>query len=115
MLFLQIKLLSGLPVFMPCLRSISKEEEAVALTNFRQRFKAQKSLDLDDDMEFCPNLLTESDHISINSSSSDRSSLSSGSPESSPHPTKLRQTLPSLSIPTPILTFHLRIKGSQHL
>jgi hypothetical protein len=65
-------------------RSVRKEEEAVALTNFRQRFEAQRSFDLDDDMEFCPNLLTESDHISINSSSSDRSSLSSGSPESSP-------------------------------
>lgn len=65
-------------------RSVRKEEEAVALTNFRIRFEAQRSFDLDDDLEFCPNLLTESDHISINSSSSDRSSLSSGSPESSP-------------------------------
>lgn len=65
-------------------RSVRKEEEAVALTNFRLRFESQRSFDLDDDMEFCPNLLTESDHMSINSSSSDRSSLSSGSPESSP-------------------------------
>lgn len=65
-------------------RSVRKEEEAAALTSFRQRFESQRSFDLDDDMEFCPNLLTESDHMSINSSSSDRSSLSSGSPESSP-------------------------------
>jgi hypothetical protein len=65
-------------------RSVRKEEEAVAVTNFRQRFEAGRSFDLDDDLEFCPNLLTESDMVSIHSSSSDRSSLSSGSPESSP-------------------------------
>lgn len=58
--------------------------EAVAVTNFRQRFEAGRSFDLDDDLEFCPNLLTEVDMVSIHSSSSDRSSLSSGSPESSP-------------------------------
>jgi len=65
-------------------RSVRKEEEAAAVTNFRQRFEAGRSFDLDDDLEFCPNLLTEVDMVSIHSSSSDRSSLSSGSPESSP-------------------------------
>ena len=65
-------------------RSVRKEEEAAALTTFRTRFEAQRSFDLDDDLEFCPNLLTEDDHMSINSASSDRSSLTSGSPESSP-------------------------------
>lgn len=65
-------------------RTMRKEEEVAALTNFRIRFEAQRSFDLDDDLEFCPSLLTEDDHMSINSSSSDRSSLSSGSPESSP-------------------------------
>jgi hypothetical protein len=65
-------------------RSVRKEEEAVVVTNFRQRFEAGRSFDLDDDLEFCPNLLTETDMMSIHSSSSDRSSLSSGSPESSP-------------------------------
>ncbi|KAG9228401.1 hypothetical protein BJ875DRAFT_242462 [Amylocarpus encephaloides] len=64
-------------------RAVRKEEEAAVVTNFRQRFEAGRSFDLDDDLEFCPNLLTESDMISIHSSS-DRSSLSSGSPESSP-------------------------------
>jgi hypothetical protein len=64
-------------------RNVRKEEEAAVVTNFRQRFEAGRSFDLDDDMEFCPNLLTETDMVSI-SSSSDRSSLSSGSPESSP-------------------------------
>lgn len=65
-------------------RNVRKDEEAIAVTNFRQRFEAGRSFDLDDDLEFCPNLLTESDMVSIHSSSSDRSSLSSGSPESSP-------------------------------
>jgi hypothetical protein len=65
-------------------RSVRKEEEAVAVTNFRQRFEAGRSFDLDDDLEFCPTLLTDSDMHSIHSSSSDRSSLSSGSPEHSP-------------------------------
>jgi len=65
-------------------RSVRKEEEAVAVTNFRQRYEAGRSFDLDDDLEFCPTLLTETDMVSIHSSSSDRSSLSSGSPEHSP-------------------------------
>jgi hypothetical protein len=65
-------------------RSPRKDEEAALVTSFRQRFEAGRSFDLDDDLEFCPNLLTESDMVSIHSSSSDRSSLSSGSPEASP-------------------------------
>jgi hypothetical protein len=54
------------------------------ITAFRARFEAGRSFDLDDDMEFCPNLLTFDERQSITSGSSDRSSLSSGSPESSP-------------------------------
>ncbi|KAL9061023.1 MAG: hypothetical protein Q9206_000737 [Seirophora lacunosa] len=50
---------------------------------FRARFEAGRSFDLDDDLEFCPGLLTEDDLQSINSSSSD-GSMSSGSPQSSP-------------------------------
>lgn len=65
-------------------RGPRKDEEAAVVTSFRQRFEAGRSFDLDDDLEFCPNLLTENDMVSIHSSSSDRSSLSSGSPESSP-------------------------------
>jgi hypothetical protein len=61
-----------------------RPKEAIAVTNFRQRFEAGRSFDLDDDLEFCPNLLSEVDMVSVHSSSSDRSSLSSGSPESSP-------------------------------
>jgi hypothetical protein len=65
-------------------RSVRKDEEAAVVTSFRQRFEAGRSFDLDDDLEFCPNLLSDSDLVSIHSSSSDRSSLSSGSPEASP-------------------------------
>lgn len=61
-----------------------RPQEAAAVINFRQRFEAGRSFDLDDDLEFCPNLLTEVDMVSIHSSTSDRSSLSSGSPEASP-------------------------------
>jgi hypothetical protein len=73
--------------------------ENPSLAAFRMRFEAGRSFDLDDDLEFCPNLLTfdevgDSDLRSLISSNrsqkqsvssgSDRSSLSSGSPESSP-------------------------------
>lgn len=58
--------------------------EPPALTAFRARFEAGRSFDLDDDMEFCPNLLTWDERQSVNSGASDRSSLSSGSPDSSP-------------------------------
>jgi hypothetical protein len=58
--------------------------EAPHVTAFRSQFEASRSFDLEDDMEFCPKLLTENDLVSISSASSDRSSLSSGSPSSSP-------------------------------
>lgn len=35
--------------------------ESPAVTAFRLKYEAGRSFDLDDDMEFCPNLLTESD------------------------------------------------------
>jgi hypothetical protein len=39
--------------------------EAPTVTAFRQRFEAGRSFDLDDDLEFCPNLLTEDDVCSL--------------------------------------------------
>ncbi|KAG9248680.1 hypothetical protein BJ878DRAFT_327317 [Calycina marina] len=68
------------------MRTAKKEEEAQALANFRQRFELGRSFDMDDDLEFCPNLIDDADRdmYSITSSGSDRSSLSSGSPEHSP-------------------------------
>ncbi|EEQ35125.1 conserved hypothetical protein [Microsporum canis CBS 113480] len=68
-----------------------------AITAFRARFEAGRSFDLDDDLEFCPNLLTEDDLQSIHSlAASDRSSLGSASPDSSPlqhqvHPLQQQQ------------------------
>ncbi|KAI9713082.1 MAG: hypothetical protein M1820_001067 [Bogoriella megaspora] len=59
--------------------------EPSILSTFRKEFEAARSFDLEDDELFCPfNLLTEDDLQFIHSPPSDRSSLSSGSPESSP-------------------------------
>ncbi|KAI2626857.1 hypothetical protein GGS21DRAFT_264581 [Xylaria nigripes] len=71
------------------MRELSVESPSV--TAFRSQFEASRSFDLEDDMEFCPKLLTETDLVSISSASSDRSSLASGSPNSSPtqHPQQI--------------------------
>ena len=79
--------------------------EPPSISAYRARFEAGRSFDLEDDMEFCPILLTNDEvhtssdpdkpydlsngtdmdkRQSIYSGSSDRSSLSSGSPDSSP-------------------------------
>jgi hypothetical protein len=65
-------------------RSMKELTESTNLVSFRMRFEAVRSFDLEDDMEFCPGLLTESDLVSIHSSSSERSSLASNSPQGSP-------------------------------
>ncbi|KAI0010625.1 hypothetical protein F4779DRAFT_638802 [Xylariaceae sp. FL0662B] len=69
-------------------RSMKELSESVSVSAFRSQFEASRSFDLEDDMEFCPKLLTDNDLVSISSASSDRSSLSSNSPTSSPtqHP-----------------------------
>ncbi|KAI1320755.1 hypothetical protein F5Y16DRAFT_77770 [Xylariaceae sp. FL0255] len=69
-------------------KSMKELSESASVVAFRSQFEASRSFDLEDDMEFCPKLLTESDMVSISSASSDRSSLSSGSPSASPtqHP-----------------------------
>lgn len=64
-------------------RSMKDLNESAALSAFRMKFEAGRSFDLEDDLEFCPNLLTEIDLVSI-SSASERSSLASNSPEASP-------------------------------
>ncbi|KAK0259301.1 hypothetical protein LTS09_006126 [Friedmanniomyces endolithicus] len=67
-------------------RSPKEAPEAPAFVDYLQRFEAAKSFEFDDDEVFCPfHLLTEDDLQSIHSSSSsERGSLSSGSPEGSP-------------------------------
>jgi Domain of unknown function (DUF4452) len=75
--------------------------EAPNVTAFRVRFEAGRSFDLDDDLEFCPNLLTDDERMSIHSGSSDRSSLSSGSPDASPVQHQIqpqRQVTPAISL-----------------
>ncbi|KAH8904019.1 hypothetical protein BR93DRAFT_930638 [Coniochaeta sp. PMI_546] len=52
------------------------------LSDYRMKFEATRSFELEDDLDFIPNLLTDSDRFSI--ASSERSSLASLSPESSP-------------------------------
>lgn len=60
---------------------------------FRRDFEAARSFDLEDDELFCPfHLLTEDDLSSIHSAGSDRSSLSSGSPEQSPLQQQIQPT-----------------------
>jgi len=64
-------------------RSMKELNETASLSTFRAKFEAGRSFELEDDMEFCPSLLTESDMVSI-SSASERSSIASNSPQSSP-------------------------------
>ncbi|KAL4980112.1 hypothetical protein BDW66DRAFT_70281 [Aspergillus desertorum] len=82
-------------------KSMRELAEAPSVTAFRARFEAGRSFDLDDDLEFCPALLTEDDLHSIHSASSDRSSLSSGSPDTSPIQHQIQpvqQVTPSISL-----------------
>ncbi|KAK2069843.1 hypothetical protein P8C59_004389 [Phyllachora maydis] len=74
-------------------RSMKDLVEEPHVSAFRTKYEAGRSFDLEDDMEFCPGLLTESDLVSIHSAS-ERSSLASNSPESSPtqHPTTIAST-----------------------
>ncbi|KAL8673403.1 MAG: hypothetical protein Q9168_002193 [Polycauliona sp. 1 TL-2023] len=81
-------------------RSMKELAESPPVSAFRARFEAGRSFDLDDDLEFCPGLLTEDDLQSIHSSSSD-GSLSSGSPHSSPLQQQIQpqqQVTPSFSL-----------------
>ncbi|PGH10872.1 hypothetical protein AJ79_05232 [Helicocarpus griseus UAMH5409] len=82
-------------------KSMRELAEAPAVTAFRARFEAGRSFDLDDDLEFCPSLLTEDDLQSIHSYASDRSSLASLSPDSSPLQHQIQpaqQVTPSISL-----------------
>jgi hypothetical protein len=77
-------------------RSVKDMAEAMNLNAFRVKFETSRSFDLEDDMEFCPGLLTESDLVSIHSASSERSSLASNSPQHSP--SQPAQVAPAFSL-----------------
>jgi hypothetical protein len=42
-------------------KSMKELTEPISVLNFRSKFELVRSFDLEDDMEFCPSLLTESD------------------------------------------------------
>lgn len=67
------------------LREAPEPEPAptVGMMAYMESLEQWISFDLDDDIEFCPNLVSESDMASL-SSASERSSLASGSPDASP-------------------------------
>lgn len=65
------------------IRSLKEMADSLNLSAFRVKFEAGRSFDLEDDLEFCPGLLSENDLVSIHSAS-ERSSLASNSPEHSP-------------------------------
>ena len=48
-------------------RNLKELPDTTSITQYRQKFEAGRSFDLDDDMEFCPSLLTQDD-VSIDSS-----------------------------------------------
>jgi len=97
-------------------RALRLQREAEELANeralaFKQTFDAARAFDFEDDEAFCPfNLLTDDDLQSIHSGS-DRSSLSSGSPEHSPLQHQLQPT-PAFLLP-PSTTFNPTTYQSQ--
>ncbi|KAM0282836.1 hypothetical protein ACHAQH_002840 [Verticillium albo-atrum] len=85
-------------------RSMKELNESAVINAFRSKFEVSRSFDLEDDMEFCPTLLTETDLVSIHSSS-ERSSLASNSPESSPTQ-QPQQVAPGFSLNSSSPPFH---------
>jgi hypothetical protein len=76
-------------------RTVREMAEGVNLAAFRSKFEAGRSFDLEDDLEFCPSLLSESDLVSIHSASSERSSLASNSPKLEHSPSQPAQVTPA--------------------
>ncbi|KAI7283756.1 hypothetical protein KC345_g2800 [Hortaea werneckii] len=87
-------------------RSPKETPQDLVHLEYLQKLEAAKSFEFDDDEVFCPfHLLTEDDLQSIHSaSSSDRGSLSSGSPEGSPLQQQIQPT-PSFLLSTAPNTF----------
>lgn len=79
-------------------KSMRELTETPTLSNFRLKFELGRSFDLEDDLEFCPGLLTDTDLVSIHSASSERSSLASNSPASSPTQQPQQVATPAFSL-----------------
>jgi len=76
------------------------------LSSVWYRYEAARSFDLDDDLEFCPGLMSEDEMHYMTSSYSDGSSSSSGSPNSSPlqvqiQPSTSGNSFSSSQVPSP--------------
>ncbi|OQO09663.1 hypothetical protein B0A48_05065 [Cryoendolithus antarcticus] len=96
-------------------RSPKEVPETPVYSEYLQRLEAAMSFEFDDDELFCPfNLLTEDDLQSIHSSSgSDRASLSSNSPDSSPVQHQVQPT-PSFSFSSATNSFNPAPTNYQH-
>jgi len=86
---------------------------------FVEKFEAGRSFDVEDDFTFIPELCTEEERIMMDSSS-DRSSTSSGSPQSSPlqHQVQPSPVYPHAStyatmFPNNILKYHAPVPSRQ--
>jgi hypothetical protein len=90
-------------------RSMKELTESTSVAAFRARFEAGRSFDLDDDLEFCPDLLTEEEIQSISAASSDRSSNASSSPESSPMQHQIQPSSFSLTNPYGPYTYNQNV------
>lgn len=71
--------------------------ESPAVPTFMEKFEAGRSFDVEDDFAFIPELCTEEERLMMDSGS-DRSSTSSGSPQSSP---LQHQVQPTAAYPHP--------------
>ncbi|KAF1821766.1 uncharacterized protein K489DRAFT_321249 [Dissoconium aciculare CBS 342.82] len=94
-------------------RSPKEVLEVPTYTDYQRVLEAAKGFEFDDDEVFCPfNLLTEDDLHSIHSaSSSEKGSLSSGSPDGSP---VQQQAQPTPSLLLPSVPHSYSLAGFQH-
>ncbi|KAL7271077.1 hypothetical protein RUND412_006194 [Rhizina undulata] len=91
-----------------------KEEltDSPAVPTFVEKFEAGRSFEMEDDFAFIPELCTEEERQIMDSSYSDRSSNSSGSPQSSP---LQHQVQPSTAYPPPATYASMFTHSNMHL
>jgi hypothetical protein len=82
-----------------------------SLPTFMEKFEAGRSFDVEDDFAFIPELCTEEERMMMDSAS-DRSSTSSGSPQSSP---LQHQVQPSSAYPGAATYSNLFTPNNMHL
>jgi len=100
--------------------TLQPQQTTRTLFTARYRYEAARSFDLDDDLEFCPALLSEEELQSV-SGSTDGSSLSSGSPNGSPLQHQIQPSSAGSSYSysshspygNPISSYHAQVKLQQ--